>query len=263
MIDSHCHLAGEEFTADLDAVVSRARGAGVTGALCILAAGDDGESRRAFAVRQAWPEIRFAVGIHPHQAGQFAGQPEQALETVRRTVEEHRACAIGEIGLDYHYDFSPRDTQQEVFRSQIQLARALQLPVVIHTREAADDTFGILREEGGGQLRGVFHCFTGDEAMARAALDIGFYLSFAGIVTFPRSGAIREAARMAPADRILVETDSPYLAPVPHRGRRNEPAHVARVVDALAEIRGRSAAEISAQVIRNFDGLFGIAPPPV
>jgi TatD DNase family protein len=256
MIDSHCHLAGDEFAADLDAVVSRARAAGVTGALCILAAGDGAESRRAATVRQAWPGIRFAAGIHPHQAGEFAGQLEHANETVRRAVEEHRACAIGEIGLDYHYDLSPRGVQQDVFRAQVGLAVELGLPVIIHTREATDDTFQILREAGGGQVRGVFHCFTGDDDMARAAFDLDFYLSFAGIVTFPRAEGIREVARLAPAGRFLTETDAPYLAPVPYRGRRNEPAYVAEVVAKLAEIRGAPAADVAAQVTSNFKTLF-------
>ena len=166
----------------------------------------------------------------------------------RKFHEGTRWGAIGEIGLDYHYDFSPRPVQQDLFRRQTALARELQLPVVIHTREATPDTFEILRNEGSG-VRGVFHCFTGDAAMARQALDIGFYVSFSGIITFPRSAEIREAARIVPADRLLAETDSPYLAPVPHRGKRNEPAHVVRVVEALAEVRGeaRSAVEAAAQ----------------
>lgn len=257
MIDSHCHLAGEEFAADLDDVVRRARDRGVTGALCILAAGNDDEARRAGAVRAAWPDVQFAAGIHPHQAGDFDGELDRAIRTVRHAVESHRACAIGEIGLDYHYDFSPREVQQAIFAAQITLAGELDLPIVIHTREAADDTFRILREAGAGRVRGVFHCFTGDEAMARAAFDLDFYLSFAGIVTFPRAEGIRAAARMAPAERFLAETDAPYLAPVPHRGRRNEPAFVGEVVATLAEIRGSGVPEVAAQVSANFKTLFG------
>jgi TatD DNase family protein len=257
MIDSHCHLAGEEFTADLESVVSRAREAGVSGALCILSAGDQQEAQQAVRVRQAWPDVRFAVGVHPHQAGDFTGRIERACQTVRDQVERHRACAIGEIGLDYHYDLSPRDVQREVFRSQVELALDLRLPVIIHTREATADTFDVLRDAGGGRLRGVFHCFTGDEAMARSAGELDFYLSFAGIVTFPRAEEIRAAARIVPADRVLIETDAPYLAPVPHRGKRNEPAHVVEVVRKLAEIRGVPMADLAAQVTRNFDLLFG------
>ena len=257
MIDSHCHLAGEEFVADLDAVVGRARDAGVSGALCILSAGDMVEAGRAGRVREAWPAVQFAAGVHPHQAGEFAGRLDEAIHTVRRTAQAHKVCAIGEIGLDYHYDFSPRGVQQEVFRAQVELAMALGLPVIIHTREATEDTFEILRDAGAGRVRGVFHCFTGDEAMARAAFDIGFYVSFAGIVTFPRADSIRAAARIAPAERILAETDAPYLAPVPHRGRRNEPAFVAEVVAKLATIRDVPVSDLARQVTTNFNALFG------
>jgi TatD DNase family protein len=257
MIDSHCHLAGEEFAADLDAVVDRARDAGLSSALCILSAGDQSEAAGAARVRQAWPAVRFAAGVHPHRAGEFTGRIDEACQTVRRDVESYRACAIGEIGLDYHYDFSPRDVQGEIFRAQVDLALELQLPVIIHTREATDDTFAILRDAGVGRLRGVFHCFTGDETMARSALELGFHLSFAGIVTFPRAESIRAAARLAPDDRVLAETDAPYLAPVPHRGKRNEPAHVVEVVRRLAEIRGVSPSELAALVTRNFTFLFG------
>ena len=256
MIDSHCHLAGDEFAADLDAVVARALGAGVTTAVCILGAGDAAESARAAVVRQAWPGIKFSSGIHPHHAAEFADEVDRAVATVRKSVELEGACAIGEIGLDYHYDLAPRPVQQAIFRAQIATARALHLPVAIHTREAAEDTFRILREEGAGDVRGVFHCFTGDSDMARAALDLGFYLSFAGIVTFPRSTALREAAKITPAHRLLGETDSPYLAPVPFRGRRNEPAHVARVYDALATLRGVPREELIEQVTANFEALF-------
>jgi TatD DNase family protein len=255
VIDTHCHLAGEEFAADLADVVGRARAAGVTGALCILAAEDEAEEAAAASVRAAWPDVTFAVGVHPHQAGVFASDPDEVPRTVRRRVASQPAAAIGEIGLDYHYDFSPRPVQHAVFARQIALARELALPVVIHTREAADDTFALLREHGGGEVRGVFHCFTGDTEMARRALDLDFHLSFAGIVTFPKAGALREVAAFVPEHRLLVETDSPYLAPVPHRGTRNEPAHVVRVYDALAELRGLSRAALAEIVSRNFDAL--------
>lgn len=255
MIDSHCHIAGEEFEADLDEVVRRAIDADVTSALVILGAGDVAEAARAGRVKSAWPAARFAVGVHPHHAGEFAGRVDAAVDLVRADVSRSSACALGEIGLDYHYDFSPHDVQQEVFRAQIRLARELDLPIIIHTREATDDTFRIIREEGDGAVRGVFHCFTGDEAMARAALDIGFCLSFAGIVTFPKAEAIRAAARLVPADRLLAETDAPYLAPAPHRGKRNEPAYVARVVEALAEARGESRTAVASATERTFTQL--------
>jgi TatD DNase family protein len=166
------------------------------------------------------------------------------------------ARAIGEIDLDYHYDFSPRDVQEAVFRAQLQLARELDRPVVIHTREADEDTLRVLHEEGGGALRGVLHCFTGTQALADAALALGFYISLAGIVTFPKAHALRDTARRVPLDRLLTETDSPFLAPVPHRGKRNEPAHVSRVVAALAELHGISADDMAARTAANFHRLF-------
>ena len=257
MIDSHCHLAGEEFAADLDAVVARARAAGLTSAVCMLAAGDEAEAARARAVRAAWPGIRFAVGVHPHQAGEWQGRIDDAIDLVRRRAEAEGACAIGEIGLDYHYDFSPRIVQQELFAAHVRLARELALPIVIHTREATEDTFRILREQGDGRVRGVFHCFTGDEAMARAAADIDFHVSFAGILTFPRAVEIRLAARIVPATRGLAEPDAPYLAPVPCRGKRNEPAYVVRVFETLAEVRGEPLDVLGRQVTANFAALFG------
>lgn len=257
MTDSHCHIAGEEFIADLPAVVERARGAGVSRALVILAAEDDAEIARAQTVLDAWPECRFAVGVHPHHANVFASDPQAAADTVARHLDSLPAArAIGEIGLDYHYDFSPRDVQHAVFRAQIRLAIARDLPIVIHTREAEDDTLRILAEEGLGRLRGVFHCFTGDTEASRRALATGFMLSIPGVATFPKAETLREAAAVAPADRLLVETDSPYLAPIPYRGKRNEPAYVAKVVDQLAAVRGVTPQTISDETDRNFDHLF-------
>jgi TatD DNase family protein len=257
VIDSHCHIAGEEFIADLDAVVERARAAGVSRALVILAAEDDAEIARAGTVLQAWPECRFAVGVHPHHANVFAANPQQAAATVAARLDALPAArAIGEIGLDYHYDFSPRDIQHAVFRAQIQLALSRDLPIVIHTREAEDDTLRILQEEGQGRLRGVFHCFTGDTAAAERALATGFMLSIPGVATFPKAETLRQAAAVAPADRLLVETDSPYLAPIPHRGKRNEPAYVARVVEQLAAVRAVSVEAIGDATDRNFERLF-------
>lgn len=257
MIDSHCHLAGEEFAADLDAVIARARDAGLVRCLVILAADDDGEVARAEVVRSAWSDVRFAVGVHPHQSHRFAGDPERAATlTAERLDALPDARAIGEIGLDYHYDFSPPAVQQEVFRVQLRLARRRGLPVVIHTREAEHDTLRLIEEESRGEIGGVFHCFTGDRDAARRALATGFYVSIPGIVTFPRSEELRLASAAIPAGRLLIETDSPYLAPVPHRGRRNEPAYVARVLDELARVRGIEAAVLGADLVRNFDALF-------
>src|SRR5512145_2824397 len=237
MVDSHCHLADEAFAADLEAVVARAREAGVISAMCILAAGDGTESARAARVRALWPAVCFSVGVHPHQAGAFAGGPAAAADLVRRALEGERALAVGEIGLDYHYDFSPRDVQRDVFEAQVALARELARPIVIHTREATDDTFDVLRNAGDGAVRGVFHCFTGDVAMARRALELDFHISLSGIVSFPRATELREVAAMVPDNRLLIETDAPYLAPAPHRGKRNEPAFVTRVAEVVAEVR--------------------------
>lgn len=259
MLDSHCHIAGEEFVQDLPAVVERAIAAGVTEAVCILAAEDDAELARAADVRAAWPGIRFATGIHPHSASKFNGRPTAAADTVRAAIGRTAACAVGEIGLDYHYDFSPREIQHTVFRAQIRLARELDLPIIIHTREATEDTFRILREEGGAAIRGVFHCFTGDAAMAERVLRLGFYLSFAGIITFPRAMDLRQVAAATPRDRLLSETDAPYLAPAPYRGKRNEPAYVSRVVETLAGLHGLAAGEMASQIHANFQQLFGLA----
>lgn len=257
LIDSHCHLADEAFEGDLDAVIDRARQAGLAEALCILAAGDAAEVARAARVRDAWAAIRFATGVHPHTAGAFDGRPSESAETTRAHARAMAACAVGEIGLDYHYDFAPRHVQHQVFAAQVALAVELELPVIIHTREATDDTFAILREAGAGAVRGVFHCFTGDTAMAKRALDIDFHVSFAGILTFPKASELRDAARIVPEDRLLIETDSPYLAPVPHRGKRNEPAFVARVLDVLAETRGTDRASLDRSIAVNFARLFG------
>jgi TatD DNase family protein len=256
MIDSHCHLADEKFAAELPEVVARAKAAGVEGALVILEGGHAGEAAQGRTVEALWPSVRFAVGIHPHIAMNYAADPTDAARVVRaQLADTPSARALGEIGLDYHYDFSPREVQLQVFRAQIELAAELRLPVVIHTREADDDTLAILREAG-PSLRGVLHCFTGSAALAQAGLALGFYISLAGIITFPKAGDLRETARQVPLDRLLVETDSPFLAPVPHRGKRNEPAYVGQVVDALADLHGIAPLEVANVTSANFHTLF-------
>jgi TatD DNase family protein len=257
VIDSHCHLAGEEFAADLSDVIARASAAGISGALVIVGAEDEEEYRRAANVTSAWPGVRLSIGVHPHTAGQFADDPAAAATLVdARLAATPAARAIGEIGLDYHYDFAPRDVQQAVFREQIRLAQRKGLPIVIHTREAEDDTFGVLSEAPADDRRGVFHCFTGDRAMARRALDAGFHISLAGIVTFPRATELHEVAKMVPIDRLLIETDSPFLAPVPHRGTRNEPARVVHVAEAIARLRGTTVEVVGEASRGNFTRLF-------
>ena len=174
-----------------------------------------------------------------------------------RADRRHARPGRSENGLDYHYDFSPRDVQHEIFRAQVRLARELRLPVIVHTREADQDTIEILEREGGGEVQGVFHCFTGNADLARAALRLGFYISAAGIVTFPKASELRDTLKAVPLDRLLAETDSPFLAPVPYRGQRNEPAHVARVVETLAAVHGLAIEAMAAQTSANFRVLFG------
>jgi TatD DNase family protein len=257
MIDSHCHLADEAFREDLDAVIARAKAAGLERTMVILDADNAQEASQAVRVEAAWPETCFSIGVHPQTAGAFGGDPERAAGCVRDQIARTpRARAVGEIGLDYHYDHAPRDVQQHVFRAQVRLARELSLPVIVHTREADADTIAILREEGGGELSGVLHCFTGTPALARAGLDLGFYVSLAGIVTFPKAGELRETAKAVPIDRLLVETDSPFLAPVPFRGKRNEPGHVRQVVETMAGLHGMSPDDLARETDANFHRLF-------
>jgi TatD DNase family protein len=245
-------LADAAYADDVADVVRRARDAGVSGGLCVLACGDAQEAARAVRVATLWPELRFAVGVHPHQAHEFAGRTAEVVAAVGSALSgTPAACAVGEIGLDYHYDFSPRDVQRDVFSRQVRFARETGLPIVVHTREADEDTIRIVREEGGGQVRGVFHCFSGTERLAREALGLGFVLSFSGMVTFPRAESIRAIAAAVPADRLLVETDCPYLAPVPMRGKRNEPAFVVRTAETLAGLRGFALQELDALVTAN------------
>lgn len=239
-------------------MVARARGAGLSTALCVLAMDESDEAARAPRVAALWPSIRFALGIHPHQAGRFAGPLDQTISAVRGALEATSGIrAVGEIGLDYHYDFSPRDVQREVFRAQVVLAGEMQLPVVVHTREAEADTMALLEDAARKPLAGVLHCFTGTAQLARWALDVGLYVSFAGIVTFPNTRALREVAGSVPLDRLLVETDCPYLAPEPFRGSRNEPAHVIEVAETIARLQGMSVGELSDAVTANFRRLFG------
>lgn len=253
MIDSHCHLADEVFAADIDQVLARARDAGVTGALCIVDAGSEAELTRAAALAARWPGLRVSVGVHPHQAGRYADRPGEAVAAVERALEMlPAAVAIGEIGLDYYYDFSPVAAQQDVFRAQVRLARARRLPVVIHARDADDAALDLLLEEGGGEVDGIFHCYTGTVEAAERILAAGYSLGFTGIVTFPRGQNVRDVLARTPLDRVLVETDSPYLAPIPHRGRRNEPALVAEVARAVADVLGRPLGEVVEATTANF-----------
>jgi TatD DNase family protein len=257
MIDSHCHLADEVFAADLNQVIERSQAAGLERVMIILEAGNPQEEAQARRACSLWPEIRIAVGVHPHHAQRFADNAPGAAEVVRAQIARTPdARALGEIGLDYHYDFSPPEVQHAVFQTQLRLARELALPVIIHTREAEADTIDLLKSVGGGEVRGVLHCFTGTQELASAALDLGFYISLAGILTFPKAEDLRNVARQIPLDRLLVETDSPFLSPAPYRGGRNEPARVGSTAETLAALKGIPVAELDRATTANFHALF-------
>jgi TatD DNase family protein len=261
LVDSHCHLDFPDFADELAEVLDRARRAGVGRMLTICTRLD--RLAPVLALAEAHGDVWCAVGVHPHEA---AAAPDLSEEAMVEIARHPKVVAIGECGLDYHYDHSPRDAQAESFRIQLRAARRAGLPAVVHTREADADTAAILREvaeEGGGApLRGVIHCFSSGHQLADAALGLGFMLSFSGILTFNRSEEIRSVAAAAPADRILVETDAPYLAPVPRRGRRNEPAFVVHTAARLAALRGLDEEEIAQLTTANFHRLFDKVPAP-
>ena len=236
LVDSHCHLDDAQFDADREQVIERARAAGVERMMAIGTGEGPPDLEAGLRLADRYPFIYATVGVHPHDASKAAAG---TFDRLRELLRHPKVLAMGEIGLDYHYDFSPRDVQREVFAKQLAIAGEAGKPVVIHTREAWDDTFGCFGSNWTGV--GIMHCFTGGPEQARQALDLGFHLSFGGVVTFPKAEENREAARLTPADRLLVETDAPYLAPVPHRGKRNEPAFVAETVRRLADVRGHIA----------------------
>ena len=252
LVDSHAHVQVHQFAHDREAVIAAAFAAGVGQ---IVVPGVDLESsREAVALASAYlGRLVAGVGTHPHDATTLT---EEALAAQRALAGSPGVVAIGEIGLDYYRNLSPREVQQEALARQLHLARELDLPVILHSRDSHDDLVALVRSAPGS--RGVFHCFIGDKAMARDALDLGFYLSFAGPVTFPRNVELAEVAAWAPADRILVETDSPYLTPPPFRGKRNEPRHVVLVARRLAELRGVPVEEIAARTTANAAALFGL-----
>jgi TatD DNase family protein len=250
LIDSHTHLDDAQYNEDRAAVIERARAAGVERVLAIGTGSGPPDLEAALRLAGEYPFVLATAGVHPHDS---AKATEATFERLRTLAAHPKVVALGEIGLDYHYDFSPRDVQRAVFSRQLAIAAEAGLPVVIHTREAWADTLEILRREWHGE--GIVHCFTGDAAQARQALDAGFHLAFGGVLTFPKAESVREAARLTPADRLLIETDCPYLAPVPHRGKRNEPAFVAETARRLAEVRGQAVEEIAALTARNFERL--------
>ena len=254
LVDAHCHLLGSSSKGENpDEVLGRALLAGVGG--FVVAGTDLEDSRAGVALARRRPDVCACVGVHPHQAQGWTLELEAELETL---AGQREVRFIGETGLDWHYDFSPRESQAQAFRAQIRLARRLGKPLMIHTREARDATLRILDEEGA--VGGVFHCFSEDLAFARQILDRGFYLSVSGIVTFRNAASLQEVARETPLDRILVETDSPYLAPVPHRGRPNQPAYVVHVAEAVAALRGMSLDALAERTTRNLEDLCGWSP---
>jgi TatD DNase family protein len=250
IIDSHCHLDDHQFDADREAAIARARAAGVETMLAIGTGDGPPALEAAISLAENYEFIYATIGVHPHDA---AKATEETFARLTSLSKHPKVRALGEIGLDYHYDFSPRDVQRAVFERQLALAAAACLPVVIHTREAWEDTMSILRANWRGE--GIMHCFTGDAAQAREALDLGFHLAFGGVLTFPKGEQVREAARITPSEKLLVETDSPYLAPVPMRGKRNEPAFIVETVQRLAQVRGSDAGEIAVTTAANFERL--------
>lgn len=231
LIDTHTHLDDARYESDREAVIARARETGIDSMITIGC--DLSTSQAAVALANRYPFVYATVGVHPHEVKHIE---DGWYNEFRRLAENKKVVAFGEVGLDYHYNYSSPKEQRDRFREQIQLARELGLPLVIHTREAQEDTIQILKDERSAEIGGVFHCFSGDAWLAKDALDLGFYLSFSGILTFQNAGRLRDIAKTVPLDRILIETDCPYLTPVPHRGKRNEPAFVRHVAEILAAV---------------------------
>lgn len=259
LVDSHCHLDDEQFAADRDEVIQRAIDAGVTTLLAIGTGEGPPDLECAVRLADGNAMIYATVGIHPQHAGAAGQEHYRRLEEL---LKHPKVVAIGEIGLDYHWEPFDKDVQAAVFLEQMRIAQDARKPVVIHTRDAWLDTIDLLREHWAPTgLPCVLHCFTGGVEEAREALDLGFYLSFAGVVTYPKALNVQEAARIVPLDRLLVETDAPYLAPVPMRGKRNEPAFVAHTARKIAELRGAAADDIASAAAANFARVFGVESP--
>ncbi|MGI6605576.1 MAG: TatD family hydrolase [Peptococcia bacterium] len=253
LFDTHAHLDDPKLAEDQQAVIARAREAGV--GLIVNAAENVNTSRATLELTRKYDFIYGAVGMHPHNAQELN---EQGLTALRRMAQEPRIVAIGEIGLDYYYDFSPRETQQQVFREMIRLAKEVRLPIIVHDRDAHEDTWRIVREEKAAEVGGVFHCYSGSWPWAQEIIKQGFYIALGGTVTFQNAKKTVEVAQKIPPEYLLLETDCPYLAPVPYRGKRNEPAFVAAVAKHIADIRGMSVEEIAAVTTANGRRLFSI-----
>lgn len=258
LIDTHTHLDDARYNGDREAMIARAREAGV--GIFVTIGCDLATSRAAVALAEQHPFVYATIGVHPHEVKHIG---DGWYEELRRLGTHQKVVAYGEIGLDYHYNHSPPNEQRSRFREQVILARELKLPIVIHTREAQEDTIAILKEEQASEVGGVFHCFSGDAWLAKDALDLGFYLSFSGILTFPNATMLRDIAKTVPMDRLLIETDCPYLTPAPHRGKRNEPAYVRFIAERLAELKSAvaplSSDDIGRITAENARRLFKIA----
>jgi TatD DNase family protein len=253
LIDTHTHLDDARYNDDRDTMIARAQDAGVSAFITIGC--DLATSRSAVELAGRHPFVYASVGVHPHEVKQIA---DDWYDELRRLAQHDKVVAYGEVGLDYHYNHSPPTLQRERFREQVCLARELNLPIVIHTREAQEDTMAILKEERAVDIGGVFHCFSGDAWLAKEALELGFFLSFSGVITFQNATMLRDIVKTVPLDRILIETDCPYLTPVPHRGKRNEPAHVLFVAEKIAELKAVSVEEIENMTTRNARRIFKI-----
>lgn len=255
MIDSHCHLDPTVFGGDegVDAAIVRARAAGVERMLTVGSGYGFASAARAVAVAQRHPDVRASVGLHPHDAKDYSDERFEALLSLAGLPE---VLALGEMGLDFHYDSSPRDQQRHVFRVQLQAARRLRMPVIIHDRDSAGETLAILDEEQAWETGVLFHCYTGDVPYMKQIVDRGGYISIPGIVTFKNAGAMPEVARLVPDERILIETDAPFLTPVPHRGKKNEPAYVAFTLAKVASLRGAQPQQFAAQATANTERFF-------
>jgi TatD DNase family protein len=251
--DSHCHLTDAQFDADRNAVLQRARDVGVSRFLVIGANGDFGHNEKAVALAQEHADVFAVIGVHPHDAKTIT---DETYTQLRALARQPKVVGVGETGLDFYYDNSPREDQRRHFRAFIRLALELRLPLSMHVRDAYPEAAQTLREEGEGKVRGVMHCFTGSVEEAKTLLDLGLFLSLSGIVTFKGARELREVAHFAPLDRLLIETDCPLLAPVPYRGRRNEPAYVVQVAKTIAEAKGVPLAEVAEATRRNTERLF-------
>ncbi len=249
LIDSHCHLDSDQFDNDREAVIQRALAAGVEYMVAIGTGNGPPDLEAGIRLAEKYESFYATVAVHPHDASKAT---EETFNRLADLAQHPKVVAIGEMGLDYHYDFSPRETQRSVFIEQMQIAAAAKKPIVIHTREAWNDTICTIRDHWDLKLGGIMHCFSGTPEQAKQALDLGFHLSFGGIVTFPKSVDVQESARFCPSNRLLIETDAPYLAPVPKRGKRNEPAFMVETARKLATLRGVSEQEIAEVTTTNF-----------